>query len=70
VNDEAHNDLSYIRPLLGGSSPTSSGLILKMNRCYKGRAESMRSSHGEGENGSRTFCLKGRGPFIDHTGVL
>jgi hypothetical protein len=36
TNYEAHYDLSWFRPLLGGNSPTSSGLILKMNRCYKG----------------------------------
>jgi hypothetical protein len=30
----------------------------------KGWAESSRSSRGEGENGSRTPWLKGRGPFI------
>jgi hypothetical protein len=26
----------------------SSGMILKMNKCYKGLAEFSRSSHGEG----------------------
>jgi hypothetical protein len=36
VNYKAHNDLSWFRSLLGGNSPTSSGLILKMNKCYKG----------------------------------
>jgi hypothetical protein len=36
ANYKAHNDLFWFRPLLGGNSPTSSGLILKMNRCYKG----------------------------------
>jgi hypothetical protein len=36
VNYEAHHDLSWFRPLLRGNSPTSSGLILKMNMCYKG----------------------------------
>jgi hypothetical protein len=35
VNYKAHNDLSWFRPFLGGNTPTSSGLILKMNRCYK-----------------------------------
>jgi hypothetical protein len=53
-----------VQPLLRGNSPRSSGLILKMNRCYKGRAEGLRSSHGEGENVSHTPCLKSRGPFI------
>jgi hypothetical protein len=36
VNYEAHNELSWFRPLLRGNSPTSSGLILKMNMYYKG----------------------------------
>jgi hypothetical protein len=57
VNYKTHGDLSWFKLLLGGNSPTSSGLILKMNRCYKGWSESSRSSCGEGENGSRTPCL-------------
>jgi hypothetical protein len=36
MNNEAHSDLSWFRPLLGGNIPTFSGLILKMNKCYKG----------------------------------
>jgi hypothetical protein len=36
ANYRAHYDLSWFRPLLGGNSPTSSGLILKMNRVYNG----------------------------------
>jgi hypothetical protein len=36
TNNEAYSDLSWFRLLLGGNSPTSSGLILKMNMCYKG----------------------------------
>jgi hypothetical protein len=36
MNYKAHNDLSWFRPLLGGNSPTSNDLILKMNRFYKG----------------------------------
>jgi hypothetical protein len=36
MNNEAHNDLSRFSPLLRDNSPTSSGLILKMNMCYKG----------------------------------
>jgi hypothetical protein len=31
VNKEGHSDPSWFRPLLVGKSPTSSGLILKMN---------------------------------------
>jgi hypothetical protein len=47
VNYEAHYDLSWFRPLLEGNSPTSSGLILKINRCYKGVSKRLRCSHGE-----------------------
>jgi hypothetical protein len=36
VNYKAHYDISWFRPLLEGNSHTSSGLILKMNKCYKG----------------------------------
>jgi hypothetical protein len=31
ANYKAHNGLSWFRPLHGGNSPTSSGLILKVN---------------------------------------
>jgi hypothetical protein len=41
VNYEAHYDLSWFRPLLKGNSPTSSDLILKMNRCYKGASREL-----------------------------
>jgi hypothetical protein len=34
VNYKEHYDLSWFRPLLGGNSSTSSGLILKMNNGY------------------------------------
>jgi hypothetical protein len=61
MNYKTHNDLYWFSPLLEGNSPMSSGLILKMNRCYKGWAESSRILHGEGGNGSHTPCLKGRG---------
>jgi hypothetical protein len=36
VNYIAHSDLSWFKSLLGGNSPTSSSLILKMNKCYNG----------------------------------
>jgi hypothetical protein len=36
VKYKAYNDLPWFRPLLEGNSPTSNGLILKMNMCYKG----------------------------------
>jgi hypothetical protein len=36
ANYKAHYDLSWFWLLLEGNSPTSSGLILKMNMCYKG----------------------------------
>jgi hypothetical protein len=48
----------------------SSGLILKMNKCYKGLAESSRSSYGEGRNGSCTPYFKGRGDFYRPLGGL
>jgi hypothetical protein len=31
MNYKAHYCLSWFRPLLGGNSPTSNGLILKIN---------------------------------------
>jgi hypothetical protein len=49
ANYKAHGDPSWLRPLLGGNSPTSNDLILKMDMCYKGWVESSRSSCGEGE---------------------
>jgi hypothetical protein len=36
VNYKAYYGLSWFRPLLGGNSHTSSGLILKMNNGYNG----------------------------------
>jgi hypothetical protein len=36
VNNIAYNDLSWFKPLLKGNSPMSNGLILNMNKCYKG----------------------------------
>jgi hypothetical protein len=36
MNYKAHYDLSWFRPLHGGNSPMSSGLILKMNNGYNG----------------------------------
>jgi hypothetical protein len=36
ANYKSHYSLSWFRPLLGGNSPTSSGLILKMNSGYNG----------------------------------
>jgi hypothetical protein len=36
VNYKAHYDLSWFKPLLRDNRPTSSGLILKMNRGYNG----------------------------------
>jgi hypothetical protein len=36
MNNVAHSDLSWFSPFLRGNSPMSSGLILKMNECYKG----------------------------------
>jgi hypothetical protein len=39
VNYKAHSDLSYFRILIGGNSPTSSSLIMKMNMCYMGEMD-------------------------------
>jgi hypothetical protein len=36
VNYKAQYSLCWFRPLLGGNSPMSSGLILKMNNGYNG----------------------------------
>jgi hypothetical protein len=36
TNNKAHYGLSWFRPLLGGNSPTSNGLISKMNNGYNG----------------------------------
>jgi hypothetical protein len=36
VNYKARYSLAWFRPLLGGNSPTSSGLILTMNNGYNG----------------------------------
>jgi hypothetical protein len=35
VNYKAYYGLSWFRPLLGGNSPMSNGLILKMNNGYR-----------------------------------
>jgi hypothetical protein len=58
VDYKIHYDLSWFKPLLSGNSPMSSGLILKMNRGYKGK------------NGSIFPCLRGRVPFIARAGGL
>jgi hypothetical protein len=47
TNNKAHSDLSWFRSLLGDNSPTSNGLILKMNRCYKGVSKELSSSCDE-----------------------
>jgi hypothetical protein len=36
MNYKAHYDQSWFRLLHGGNSPTSSSLVLKMNRGYNG----------------------------------
>jgi hypothetical protein len=51
VNYKTHGDLSWFRPLLRGNSYTSNDLILKINSCYKGWAESSKNSRGEEKNG-------------------
>jgi hypothetical protein len=47
MNYKAYYDLSLFRLLFRGNIPTSSGLILKMNKYYKVRAESSMSSCGK-----------------------
>jgi hypothetical protein len=42
ANFKARYSLSWFRPLLEGNSPTSSGLILKMNSGYNGGEQSAR----------------------------
>jgi hypothetical protein len=37
-----HGDLSLFRPLIEGNSLMSSGLILKMNRCYNGMSRELK----------------------------
>jgi hypothetical protein len=49
VNYKAHYSLSWFMPLFGGNSPTSSGLILKMNSGYNDVRECLRSSLSEKE---------------------
>jgi hypothetical protein len=41
VNYKAHYGLSWVRPLLGGNSPTSNGLTLKMNNGYNGMSREL-----------------------------
>jgi hypothetical protein len=42
LNYKAHYDLSWFRPLLGGNSPTSRGLILKMYSGYNGASRELK----------------------------
>jgi hypothetical protein len=65
ANYREHYDLSWFKPLLGGNSPTSSGLILKMNKVYNGVSRGLKKftwwrgkwSHRH----SDALYLKGRG---------
>jgi hypothetical protein len=41
VNYKAHYSLSWFMPLLGGNSPMSSNLILKMNSGYNGMSRKL-----------------------------
>jgi hypothetical protein len=45
ANYKAHYRLSWFRPLLGDNSPTSNGLILKMNSSYIGCEQSAPGVH-------------------------
>jgi hypothetical protein len=42
TNYKAHYGLSWFKPLIGDNSPTSSGLILKMNSGYNGMSRELR----------------------------
>jgi hypothetical protein len=42
MNYKAHNGLSWFWPLLRGSSPTSNGLILRMNSGYNGVSKELK----------------------------
>jgi hypothetical protein len=66
---QAHSDLSWFRPLLRGNIPTSSWMILKMNKCYNGWVECSRNSCGKGGMDLVSLYLNGRCPFIDRPGV-
>jgi hypothetical protein len=50
VNYKANYDLSWFRPCLGDNSPTSSSLILNMNRGCNGVSRELENSRGEGGN--------------------
>jgi hypothetical protein len=64
VNYKTHYYLSWFRPLLRYNIPMSSGLVLKMDMCYKGVSRELEKfMWWKGENGPRTPCLKGRGAF-------
>jgi hypothetical protein len=69
VNYNVHSDLYLFRPLLGDNSPMSSGLILKMNRCYKGVTRELKKFTWW--RGKWISCpyLKSTMPFIDRTAV-
>jgi hypothetical protein len=61
ANYKANGDLSRFTPLLGGNSPTSSVLLLKMNMCYNGmRRELEKFTWCRGKLISYPY-LKGRG---------
>jgi hypothetical protein len=46
VNYEAHYSISWFKPLIRGNSLASSGLILKMKRCYKGVSRELKKLGG------------------------
>jgi hypothetical protein len=70
VNYKAHNDLSWFRPLLRGNSLTSIDFDIEHEQVLRGGEQRVQEvCMVKGGNGSRTPCLKGRGPFIDLTGV-
>jgi hypothetical protein len=56
---KAHYSLSWFRPLLYGNSPTSSGLILKMNNGHNGGKQNAREFHYV--KGEMFLCLMPEG---------
>jgi hypothetical protein len=65
VNYKTHYDLPSFRPLLGGNSTTSNGLILTMNSGYNGASRELE----KGGNNLVPPYLKDNGPFIDREAV-
>jgi hypothetical protein len=59
-----NNKHTRVYPLHRGNSPTSNGLILSKNRCYKGWTECSNDLRVEESMNLVSLCLKDRCPFI------